>query len=211
MPPSPTQSATKEEIMDRVGAMAPRFAERAAAAEEARRIPPEFGERDARRRLRPHPGAEARRRLRARLRHLVRGHARTEQGRCLARLVRQPDHPPQSSDRAVSAKPRSRRCGPTVSTCRLRRRSRRRRSAVPVDGGYRVSGKGSPFASGVDHCTWVMLGGMAQDDDEPEWKFFLVAARRLHACATPGSPPACAAPAARPSSPTTRSCRASGC
>ena len=41
MPPSPTQSATKEEIMDRVRAMAPRFAERAAAAEEARRIPQE--------------------------------------------------------------------------------------------------------------------------------------------------------------------------
>src|SRR5579864_7860266 len=39
MPPSPTQSATKQEIMDRVRAMAPRFAERAAAAEEARRIP----------------------------------------------------------------------------------------------------------------------------------------------------------------------------
>ena len=47
--------------------------------------------------------------------------------------------------------------------------------AVPVDGGYRVSGKGSPFASGVDHCTWVMLGGMAQDGGKPEWKFFLVA------------------------------------
>jgi alkylation response protein AidB-like acyl-CoA dehydrogenase len=47
--------------------------------------------------------------------------------------------------------------------------------AVPVDGGYRVSGKGSPFASGVDHCTWVMLGGMAQDGGPPEWKFFLVA------------------------------------
>src|ERR1700722_18642303 len=38
MPPSPPQSATKEEIMDRVGAMAPRFAERAAAAEDARCI-----------------------------------------------------------------------------------------------------------------------------------------------------------------------------
>jgi alkylation response protein AidB-like acyl-CoA dehydrogenase len=41
MPPSPTKSATKEEIMDRVGAMAQRFAERAAAAEDARRIPQE--------------------------------------------------------------------------------------------------------------------------------------------------------------------------
>ena len=47
--------------------------------------------------------------------------------------------------------------------------------SVPVEGGYRVSGKGSPFASGVDHCSWVMLGGMAHDGGEPEWKFFLVA------------------------------------
>ena len=61
--------------------------------------------------------------------------------------------------------------------------------AVPVDGGYRLSGKGSPFASGVDHSTWVMLGGMAQDGPaqdgpaqdgpaqdgtKPEWKFFLL-------------------------------------
>jgi 3-hydroxy-9,10-secoandrosta-1,3,5(10)-triene-9,17-dione monooxygenase len=48
--------------------------------------------------------------------------------------------------------------------------------AVPVDGGYRISGKGSPFASGVDHSTWVMLGGMVQEPDgPPQWKFFLVA------------------------------------
>jgi 3-hydroxy-9,10-secoandrosta-1,3,5(10)-triene-9,17-dione monooxygenase len=46
--------------------------------------------------------------------------------------------------------------------------------AVPVRGGYRLSGKGSPFASGVDHCTWVMLGGMAEGGPEPEWKLFLV-------------------------------------
>ena len=38
MPSSPPLTATKQEIMDRVRAMAPRFAERAAAAEEARRI-----------------------------------------------------------------------------------------------------------------------------------------------------------------------------
>ena len=41
MLPSPPISATKQEIMDRVRAMVPRFAERAAAAEEARRIPQE--------------------------------------------------------------------------------------------------------------------------------------------------------------------------
>ena len=47
--------------------------------------------------------------------------------------------------------------------------------AVPVEGGCRVSGKGSPFASGVDHSSWVIVGGMAHDGGEPEWKFFLIA------------------------------------
>jgi 3-hydroxy-9,10-secoandrosta-1,3,5(10)-triene-9,17-dione monooxygenase len=46
--------------------------------------------------------------------------------------------------------------------------------ATAVDGGYRISGKGSPFASGVDHCTWVMLGGLTHDGGAPDWKFFLV-------------------------------------
>ncbi|HEX3936669.1 MAG TPA: acyl-CoA dehydrogenase family protein [Xanthobacteraceae bacterium] len=46
--------------------------------------------------------------------------------------------------------------------------------AVRADGGYRISSAGSPFASGVDHCTWVMLGGMTHDGPEPEWRFFLV-------------------------------------
>jgi 3-hydroxy-9,10-secoandrosta-1,3,5(10)-triene-9,17-dione monooxygenase len=47
-------------------------------------------------------------------------------------------------------------------------------TAVPVDGGYRLSGQNSPFASGIDHCPWVMLGGMAQETSGKEWKFFLV-------------------------------------
>src|SRR5579863_9486074 len=41
MPASPPPNATKQEIMDRVHAMASRFAARSAAAEEARRIPQE--------------------------------------------------------------------------------------------------------------------------------------------------------------------------
>ncbi len=49
--------------------------------------------------------------------------------------------------------------------------------AVPVEGGYRLSGKGSPFASGVDHSSWVMLGGrmpIGTAGGVPEMKFFLV-------------------------------------
>ncbi len=47
---------------------------------------------------------------------------------------------------------------------------------TPVAGGYRISGKGSPFASGVDHSAWLMLGGMTQEP-QPEWKLFLVPTR----------------------------------
>jgi 3-hydroxy-9,10-secoandrosta-1,3,5(10)-triene-9,17-dione monooxygenase len=38
-----------------------------------------------------------------------------------------------------------------------------RAKARPVDGGYRVSGPSLPFASGVDHSTWLLVGGLAQD------------------------------------------------
>ena len=120
MPPSPTQSATKAEIMDRVRAMAPRFSERAAAAEEARRIPQESVDEmlDA--------GF-----ARILVPKSVGGYglgfdtwfevdARIVQGRCLARLVRQPDHPPQSFDRAVSG-----RCAKDAVGQRSRRAGRR--------------------------------------------------------------------------------------
>ena len=43
-----------------------------------------------------------------------------------------------------------------------------------VDGGYRVSGQQSSFASGVDHSSWVMVGGLASDGAAPEWMLFLI-------------------------------------
>jgi 3-hydroxy-9,10-secoandrosta-1,3,5(10)-triene-9,17-dione monooxygenase len=49
-----------------------------------------------------------------------------------------------------------------------------RAQAVRVDGGYRVSGRDSAFASGVGHSTWVMVGAMTQGDGAPEWKFFMI-------------------------------------
>jgi 3-hydroxy-9,10-secoandrosta-1,3,5(10)-triene-9,17-dione monooxygenase len=44
---------------------------------------------------------------------------------------------------------------------------------APVDGGYRISGQ-FPFASGINHSRWVILGGMVETGGAPEWTFFLV-------------------------------------
>ena len=44
---------------------------------------------------------------------------------------------------------------------------------TPVDGGYRISGQ-FPFASGINHCRWVIVGGMVETGGAPEWTFFLV-------------------------------------
>ena len=41
-------------------------------------------------------------------------------------------------------------------------------------------GRRSPFASGVDHCTWVMLGGMTHDGADPGMEILSGAARRIH-------------------------------
>ena len=49
-----------------------------------------------------------------------------------------------------------------------------RAKATRVDGGYRLSGDGSSFASGVDNSSWVMVGAMLQGGGAPEWVFFMV-------------------------------------
>jgi 3-hydroxy-9,10-secoandrosta-1,3,5(10)-triene-9,17-dione monooxygenase len=174
MPPSPPPTATKEQIMDRMRAMAPRFAERAAAAEQARRIPQESVDEmlDAgfARILVPQEAGgyglgfdtwfEVTREL---------CKADASHGWC-ASLIIHHNHLiaqyPQRAQQTLWAGgldvPIAASFAPAVQ-------------AVAVEGGYRVSGKGSPFASGVDHSTWVMLGGMAQEAAGLEWKFFLVA------------------------------------
>lgn len=49
-----------------------------------------------------------------------------------------------------------------------------RAKVMRVDGGYRVSSQDSAFASGVDHSTWVMVGGLLHEGAAPQWLFFMV-------------------------------------
>jgi alkylation response protein AidB-like acyl-CoA dehydrogenase len=81
-PATSAPSVTRQDMLDRARALAPRFAERAAAAEEARRIPPE----------------SVKEMLDAGLARML---LPAQQGRCVARLVRRADHPPRPYGRAV--------------------------------------------------------------------------------------------------------------
>lgn len=172
----PQTSATKQEIMDRVGAMAPRFAERAAAAEEARRIPQEsvddMLEAGFARILIPKEAGgyglrfdtwfEVTREL---------SKADASHGWCASLIIHHSHliaQYPEAAQKTLWAGgldvPIAVSLVPVVQ-------------AVAVNGGYRISGKGSPFVSGVDHCTWFMLSGLSRDGGTgaaPEWKFFLV-------------------------------------
>jgi 3-hydroxy-9,10-secoandrosta-1,3,5(10)-triene-9,17-dione monooxygenase len=44
---------------------------------------------------------------------------------------------------------------------------------TPVTGGYRISGQ-FPFASGINHSRWVLVGGIDESGGHPEWTFFLI-------------------------------------
>lgn len=46
-------------------------------------------------------------------------------------------------------------------------------TVTPVEGGYRISGR-SPFASGVNHAAWSFVAGMIPSDGPPDWAMFLV-------------------------------------
>jgi 3-hydroxy-9,10-secoandrosta-1,3,5(10)-triene-9,17-dione monooxygenase len=172
--PFPPQSATKQDILERTRAMAQRVGERAAAAEQARRIPQESIEEmldsGFARILIPKEaggyglGFDTWFEVTRELCKIDASH-----GWC-ASLIIHHNHLiaqyPQAAQKTLWANGLDMPIAASFAPATV---------AVPVDGGYRVSGKGSPFASGVDHCTWVMLGGMAQEAAGPEWKFFLVA------------------------------------
>ena len=171
--PALAQTTTRPEILDRVRALIPKFAARAEAAEEARRIPAESVRElldvgIARVLIPPRFGGyglgldtwfDIVREI---------SKADASHGWCASLIVHHPHligQFPEEAQQAVWAK------GPDVAIAA---------SVVPAtqvtraDGGYRVSGQNSAFASGVGHSDWVIVGGFVHDGPAPEWLLFLI-------------------------------------
>jgi 3-hydroxy-9,10-secoandrosta-1,3,5(10)-triene-9,17-dione monooxygenase len=170
---SGTQDTAKEGVVDRARAMAATFATRAAAAEQGRRMPGE-SVRDmldagiARILIPPRYGGYG---LDfATWLDVVREISRADasHGWCASLIIHHAHligQFPEETQQAIWAD------GPDVAiAASFAPRAQARR----VDGGYRVSAPGSPFASGVDHSSWVMVGGMVHDAGAPEWMLFMI-------------------------------------
>ena len=170
---TPAPTTTKQEILDRIRALAPRFGGRAEAAEEARRM----------------PGASVQELLDAGIARILIpprfggyglgvdtwfdvvqeiSKADASHGWCASLIIHHPHIVgmfPEEAQQAVWAE------GPDVAIAA---------SVLPVtqvireDGGYRVSGQHSAFASGVGHSSWVIVGGFVPDGVTPYWAFFLI-------------------------------------
>jgi 3-hydroxy-9,10-secoandrosta-1,3,5(10)-triene-9,17-dione monooxygenase len=175
MPPSPpsTQIPTRQQLIDRARAMAPMIASRAAAAEEARRlpansvrdmldaglarilIPPRFGG----------YGLDFETWLDVIL-ELSKPDA--SHGWCASLIIHHAHliaQFPEETQQALWA------VGPDVA---IAASFAPRAQATRVGGGFRISGHGSTFASCVDHCTWVMVGALHHDGAAPEWLLFMI-------------------------------------
>ena len=175
MPHSQTlaPTTTKQEILDRIRALSPRIGGRAEAAEEARRMPGESVQElldagIARILIPPRFGGyglgvdtwfDVVREI---------SKADASHGWCASLIIHHPHIVgmfPEEAQQAVWAE------GPDAAIAA---------SVLPVtqvtreNGGYRVSGQHSAFASGVGHSSWVIVGGFVPEEVTPYWAFFLI-------------------------------------
>src|SRR5262245_6349320 len=171
--PRPAQTTTKEMIVERVRSIAPRFAGRAEAAEQARRIPVE----SVREML-----AAGLARILAPTRFggygldfdtwldavLEISKFDASHGWCASLIVHHAHFIGLFADGAQQAVWAD---GPDVAIAASLAPATK---VTVVDGGYRVSGHHSSFASGVDHSSWVIVGGLVHQAPSPEWMLFLI-------------------------------------
>lgn len=171
--PRATQTSTKQTILEEVRAIAPRLAGRVEAAEHARKIPSESVQEmlaaGLARMLVPRRFGGYELDFNTWLDVVLEiSKIDASHGWCASLLIHHPHTVgqfPMEAQEAVWAD------GPDVAIAA---------SIAPttqvtlVDGGYRVSGQHSSFASGVDHSSWVMVGGLARTEAAPEWLLFLI-------------------------------------
>jgi 3-hydroxy-9,10-secoandrosta-1,3,5(10)-triene-9,17-dione monooxygenase len=164
---------TRQEIVERARALCPQFASRAAAAEEARRLPAQsikdMLDAGLARVLMPKRfgGYELDYETWYEV-MLEISKADTSHGWCAGLIVHHAHlvaQFPLEAQQAVWAD-----CPDVAVAASFAPRAKAER----VDGGYRVSSQQSTFASGVDNSTWVMLGGLVHGNGAPEWVFFMV-------------------------------------
>jgi len=170
--------ATKEQVLERVRALAPGYRKRAQSAEEARRIsaesakemldaglarvlmPPRFGGYGL--------GLDTWVDILLEL-----SRADTSHGWCASLLVH---HPHCLAQFPAAAQEEVWRDGPDVPIAASFFPSAR---VARDNGGYRVSGQ-SAFASGVTHCSWAFVGGVIDAPSgtshrgAPDWALFLI-------------------------------------
>jgi 3-hydroxy-9,10-secoandrosta-1,3,5(10)-triene-9,17-dione monooxygenase len=164
--------ATREQVLDRVRSLAPKFRERATEAAAARQlprasaddmiaaglprilVPPRFGGYG----LSVDTWFDVVREI---------SKADASHGWCASLQIHHPHYLgqfPEEAQQAVWAD------GPDVP---IAASVIPHAQVTPVDGGYRISGH-SPFASGIGHSTWVFVGGMVDRPGGPQWTMFLV-------------------------------------
>ena len=170
---SPAQKSARQDIIDRARALAPKFAARADAAEEARQIPRESVEEML-------AAGLARILMPARFGGygldfetwhdviLEISKVDASHGWCASLIIHHAHliaQYPEECQQAIWAE------GPDVA---IAASFAPRAQAVRVDGGYRLSGKTSTFASGVNNSSWVMIGAMDMSAPKPEWLLLMV-------------------------------------
>jgi len=175
MPPSPPPMQSRQEIIERVRALAPRFRKRAEAAEDARRLPDEsvadmLGAGIARILIPPRFGGYGLGLDTWFDVALDISKADASHGWCASLYIHHPHIIgmfPEQAQQAIWA------AGPDVT---IAASVHPRAKATRVAGGYRVSGQDSAFASGVEHSAWSFIGAFVQGTGTPEWMFFLIPA-----------------------------------
>ena len=170
---STTQTSARQQVIDRAKALAPTFAARADAAEAARTIPKESAQDmlDAgiARILMPRRFGGYDLDFETWMEVIVElGKADASHAWCASLIVHHAHllaQYPEEMQQAIWSKT------PDVA---IAASFAPRAKVTRADGGYRLSGDQSSYSSGVNHSSWVMIGGLLHGAGPPDWLLLMV-------------------------------------